>query len=298
MVSRKELIGSLKKCGVYTDEACTKSVFSGRESEHEEYLDTSGNRIIHTFDSIQAAVAQKQPSTILEIGPGPYFLTSLLSRFLNCNVVGLGRPPEIWPGSQILQSITKQIVYIKSGDTISPFDELFCNAEKDLFPFPDNHFDVVVATEVFEHLIFSPTHFLFEIHRVLKPGGIMVLTTPNAVSLTKTIKMLLGKSVWDYYSGYGVYGRHQREYTLTEIKALLSAVNFGIRTAYTTHYPNMRQGLSDRIKQSAFAILPSRKSQLFVIGTKQGKARAAYPSFLYKSIYPEIWKKHGVVILE
>ena len=47
----------------------------------------------------------------------------------------------------------------------------------DTFPFADNHFDSVIATEVLEH-VFNPNDFLSEIHRVLKPGGFLLLTTP------------------------------------------------------------------------------------------------------------------------
>jgi len=45
------------------------------------------------------------------------------------------------------------------------------------FPFVDGEFDSVVANEVFEH-VFNPDEFLNEIHRVLKPGGKVLLTIP------------------------------------------------------------------------------------------------------------------------
>lgn len=45
-------------------------------------------------------------------------------------------------------------------------------------PFADNTFDVVVAFEVFEHLT-DWRKFLSEIKRVLKPNGIVYLSTPN-----------------------------------------------------------------------------------------------------------------------
>lgn len=45
------------------------------------------------------------------------------------------------------------------------------------FPFQDSEFDSVIANEVFEH-VFSPSDFLSEIYRVLKPGGILLITVP------------------------------------------------------------------------------------------------------------------------
>jgi SAM-dependent methyltransferase len=46
-------------------------------------------------------------------------------------------------------------------------------------PFDDAHFDGVVSFEVFEH-VFNLPEMLGEIHRVLKPGGQLLLTIPFA----------------------------------------------------------------------------------------------------------------------
>jgi SAM-dependent methyltransferase len=48
-----------------------------------------------------------------------------------------------------------------------------------VFPFPDSEFDSIVSNEVFEH-IFHPDKFLCEINRVLRPGGILLITVPFA----------------------------------------------------------------------------------------------------------------------
>lgn len=45
------------------------------------------------------------------------------------------------------------------------------------FPFTDNEFDSVVANEVFEH-VFNPDRFLDEAYRVLRPGGMVLMTMP------------------------------------------------------------------------------------------------------------------------
>jgi methionine biosynthesis protein MetW len=57
-------------------------------------------------------------------------------------------------------------------------------------PFGDNEFDAVVSLEVIEHLLF-PLRAVQEATRVLKPGGAMLLTTPNTAYWRLRIDMLL-----------------------------------------------------------------------------------------------------------
>lgn len=45
-------------------------------------------------------------------------------------------------------------------------------------PWPDHFFDVVTSFETVEHLE-NPYHFVREMHRVLKPGGVFILSMPN-----------------------------------------------------------------------------------------------------------------------
>ena len=45
------------------------------------------------------------------------------------------------------------------------------------FPFPNNEFDSIVTNQVFEH-VFNPDNFLFEINRVLKKDGTLLMTVP------------------------------------------------------------------------------------------------------------------------
>jgi 2-polyprenyl-3-methyl-5-hydroxy-6-metoxy-1,4-benzoquinol methylase len=52
--------------------------------------------------------------------------------------------------------------------------------------YPDNFFDVVIMKDVIEHLI-NPKSELKEIYRILKPGGIICVNTPNIASLTSKI---------------------------------------------------------------------------------------------------------------
>ncbi len=58
-------------------------------------------------------------------------------------------------------------------------------------PFPAQFFDVILCSEVIEHL-FSPDDLLDEMARLLKPDGYIILTTPNLASWKNRIALLLG----------------------------------------------------------------------------------------------------------
>jgi len=58
-----------------------------------------------------------------------------------------------------------------------------------LLPYPGCHFDLVTFTEVAEHL--ENYHAIVrEIHRVLKPGGVVVITTPNVLNMKSRMRFL------------------------------------------------------------------------------------------------------------
>ena len=57
--------------------------------------------------------------------------------------------------------------------------------ENDLWPFPDNYFDVIYNKSLMEHLR-NPDKFLIEARRVLKPGGKIICLIPDWESNYKT----------------------------------------------------------------------------------------------------------------
>lgn len=77
------------------------------------------------------------------------------------------------------------ILLEKRGYAVTPIDVekvfercIIVDANKKL-PFKDNSYDLLWCSEVIEHLA-SPLFTVNEFRRILKPGGKMILTTPNS----------------------------------------------------------------------------------------------------------------------
>ena len=68
-----------------------------------------------------------------------------------------------------------------------PFHKVDFNHDK--FPFADNSIDLVVSTAVIEHLE-NQYHYLREIHRILKPGGRLVITMPSCWNIISRLLFL------------------------------------------------------------------------------------------------------------
>ena len=110
-----------------------------------------------------------------------------------------------------------------------------CDLGREPLPFADNSFDFATYTDVIEHHAFSPKRVLAEIHRVLVPGGRLILATPNHASIYNRIKLFFGGSVndeFDYFfnttADAETYDGHHREFTRAEIRSALEQSGFRV----------------------------------------------------------------------
>jgi SAM-dependent methyltransferase len=107
---------------------------------------------------------------------------------------------------------------------------LFCDIENQRLPAESGSIDVVIFTDVIEHLHHSPRPALEEMMRILRPGGVVVASTPNAVRLTVRLKVLAGISnwpkVWDYFDNPKSHFGHHHEYTSDEFRRVFEKTGF------------------------------------------------------------------------
>lgn len=114
----------------------------------------------------------------------------------------------------------------------------------------DGSTDLVLAEEVIEH-VFSPDALLQRCQRLLKSGGILVITTPNLSSAVNRVGLLLGRqpagtevSTLATFTGKGsrpgpVAG-HIRVFTFGALLEFLEFHGFSIARAYTEAWPPRR----------------------------------------------------------
>ena len=169
--------------------------------------------------------------------------------------------------------------------------ELF-NAEKDRFPYDDGYFSTVLCCELVEHLTEDPMHMMAEINRILRPGGHLVLTTPNIGSLRAIAAILAG-----YHPGFfpayirpRVEGeepeaRHNREYTAREVVHLFYYAGFEMTLLETGPFRNEPKPEHGWVKHLlARYELPQdlRGDGIYAVGRKSGPVRERYPNWLYQ----------------
>jgi len=99
------------------------------------------------------------------------------------------------------------------------------NLEDEPIPLPDESLDLVVCCEVIEHMDVDPMYLMAEINRVLRPGGQLLMTTPNSASARIVWKILHGHRPHFYmlYSKNRDPYRHNFEYDVHALKILTTA---------------------------------------------------------------------------
>lgn len=250
---------SFRQCIQSLDDAIACVLRSKAEgSEHaqwvREYADNHRYRLAFDLDLVQRyAVAGTR---ILEFGSSPFFMAVALKR-AGYEVCGLDLAPERY--SNIL------------GD--HALDIRKVDFEREPVPLPDEAVDLVLFNEVFEHLRIDLIFTMTEVCRVLKTGGILLLSTPNHRSLLGIWTLLRHHSGChvcpDLYEEQSKLTRlgymgHVREYTAREVTGFLSRVGLHVRSVIYRYYrPRARTSLAmrfrDALERTVGTVIPASR---------------------------------------
>ncbi len=195
---------------------------------------------------------------ILEYGAVPLLLTAALTQ-RGYRVSALDIAPERFAGAIERLGL----------------DVARCDVETGPVPFAAGSFQAVLFNELFEHLRIDPIFTLREAHRVLAPGGAILLSTPNLRSFRGLRNLLLHNrgyavsgGVYRQYEKLETLGHmgHVREYTTREVSEFLSRVGFRIEAVvFRGGHGRGPVGLAERL-------LPSMRPFFTLVAAKDGVA--------------------------
>jgi SAM-dependent methyltransferase len=140
------------------------------------------------YKMVQTALGGRHSNggTLLDVGCGQGRLRSYVSGFVN-SYVGV------------------DVLHYSGFPTEVPF--IFMNLDSGMVPLPDDSAEVVVAVETIEHLE-NPRAFFRELRRLVKPQGLVIVTTPNQLSLLSKLTLLTKNQFNAFQEAPGLYPAH------------------------------------------------------------------------------------------
>ncbi len=220
---------------------------AARDVNREEYFN---EQVMRYRLIVREVTGRTRDGAVLDLGLGQGHVATALAR-LGYHAFGL----DYYPGENY-NDRTAQADDFTSALAVQGVEVRHCDLQTDPFPFDDDSMDIVILAEVLEHLWASIDHPLRQIARVLKPGGHVIITTPNAASLLNRLNLLLGKSVdtsLDSMYYLPSYMRHCREYTLAEVCEVASRAGLTPVQAECYSYNFYRTRLPDRDGRHVFS---------------------------------------------
>ena len=161
-----------------------------KRSEWETYLRYHRRR----YEVLMEVVTPLHPARVLNVGP--MFETEML-REAGATVDTLGFANPLFPP--------------RSGEGHIEMDLNEPSTQG------DGSYDAIVMAEVIEHLHTAPVEVLRHLATWLRPGGMLVIQTPNAVALHKRLRMAAGRNPLEPIRSDRTNPGHFHEYTLGEL---------------------------------------------------------------------------------
>jgi 2-polyprenyl-3-methyl-5-hydroxy-6-metoxy-1,4-benzoquinol methylase len=187
----------------------TKSALEARISDDHYRNAEEFERTSKQF--MRALVPNRPPLLILDVGCGAGLNASFLT-MAGHSVTGIDLSPI---------AIEK---YRERG-----FEGILCDVESGRTPFADNSFDLVYVSEIIEHCA-DTTAFLSELNRLTKPGGKMLLSTPNSAFWPYRILGLFGRTASEYQ-----HPGHVRFFSKRSLAAAITEAGFEIKALAARH---------------------------------------------------------------
>jgi len=189
-----------------TRETGDGSFFTNESRDYElRYSERHYRRLQEIFGLV--AKASNQPGNLLDIGTTQF--TFLLRRLTPHKISTI----DFTPGFG--QRCADHDIAFETHDITSS-----------ALPFGGRRFDIIVFTEVFEHLLANPVRIFSKLKSMLSEGGALIFGTPNLASIQKRLLLLLNRPILDWptweLGADDVHGHgHNRIYVRKELEAFM-----------------------------------------------------------------------------
>jgi len=210
----------LRKFGEYARPGISPEEYA---LEIKDQLRPDVRRVSLLVSLAKSVVGDELAGEGLELGCGYGYLLFPMAKF---------NPKVRWTGIEHPGRI-----YFNSPEYQQAFRDYQCSLAgldfvHEPLPFADQYFSVVTFSETLEHLPVERVNFvLAEISRVLRPGGILITSSPNQAGLENRLHLLKGGSVFDLPDemeiARGVF-KHIRLYTPAEMNYMMSRLGFRV----------------------------------------------------------------------
>ena len=209
-----------------------KAITCGEESRRS-YFETHQRRFVDVLQLCRSYVPDPS-ARVLDIGRSE--LTAYLSKFYQ-NVHSLGLDPEIDDGGH------REVTWMSAVPHIT-FD-LLNSHDVSMWPACDP-FDLIVFSEVLEHLSIAPEYVFAALGALLSDHGVLVCTTPNAAAIAKRVRLVLGRHPYDRLRLYSANPGDIRQYTGQELRAIAESV--GLRCVYHGYFSWIENKAANPVK--------------------------------------------------
>jgi len=223
-------------------------------ADAKRYVEAAYGRFCRTI----WLAAQEQPTRIFEFGANPYFLTRMLAHAFPNAVIRTAN----WFGFDLGQDN----IVVQRTQRFT-FTSLHFNIEHTEHPAWDqtgNNYDLVLFCEILEHMLVDPTPVIQKINGMMRPGGRLILTTPNVFWTHYLLEWEKKKNIYPWYSEHGAYGRHNRLWATYEIEDKAEEWGFQLETIFTESVVDAsvvktKPSSTDKNAEGIFAVLRKPK---------------------------------------
>lgn len=214
----------------------------------EGYAAHHFSRFSKTLDEVVGSWPKQRGSHVLDIG-AHWLHQSLIWADAGFSVTAVDLP------------LTLDLPAVKAAAAAHSIELIGCqNLElaREFERIPESSVNLVLFTEIIEHITFNPVQFWSQVYRVLAPGGRIVVTTPNYYWLDGRF--------WDagrLFAGFGgglpvdeilstpTYGHHWKEFSMREVIKYFCLLSPDFNTVKAI-YPSSYQTIAPKTRLSRF----------------------------------------------